>query len=128
MNCIFKRESQTINTKRHRVSAQHNFGKDLLNGNVLKWHTEVFLFYLNLMISAHRLAHSCWRQKLMVSYQHLLRPKTSLLSFGLKEDGWSCCLRLCDRLPDSQSKHWTPERSQCLSPLGPCEDIFSHKY
>lgn len=74
------------------------------------------------------------RLKLMVSYQLVLRlPNTGLLSLGLKArlvavGGGGSLSPYPRRLPGRHSKQWPSERSQCLSPLGPSEELCSHKY
>lgn len=138
MNCSFKRESQTtegVDYKQKETPCEQTtqFWERFAEWkcHVFKW--QRFVFFMKWMISSRRLPRSCcpsfiWRQNLVVSYQHLLRPNTSLLSFGWEEDGRGCSLPLSEGLPDSHSKYWPSERSPCLSPLGPCEELSSHKY
>lgn len=93
------------------------------------------------MISSHKLPHSYWR---VVGLQGLELPLKAKINGILPTSaptkhqpaliwfrgrgGGGCSLPLSDRLPDSHSKHWPSERSQCLSPLGPDEELSSHKY
>lgn len=132
MNCIFKRESQTnegVDYKQKETLCEHTtpFWERLAEWKCQRLEmAQGFFLYdmddIRSQASTRLLQPMSERHlKVTVSYQHLLRPSTSLLSFSLEEERGGFSLPLSDQLPDSHSKHWPSERSYCLSPLGPCK-------